>query len=156
MSLLGTQLSLMVHVFFGVLGFTMAVAIFVYVLHTNDKNIATVKKMSIFVPLFTVLSYLTGGWWYVVYYSHERDIIKSGPWVWAHTFFMEVKEHLFFVLLMLSILLPIIIYKNDLIGDKSIRNLVLTVLVLIVLLGFSMDGAGAIISRGVIVGFMGR
>jgi len=156
MSLLGNQLSLMVHVFFGVLGFMMAVAIFVYVLHANDKNIATIKKMSILVPLFTALSYLIGGWWYVVYYYHERDIIKAGPWVWAHTFFMEFKEHIFFVLLMLSILLPIIVYKNDLIGDKSIRNLVLTVLALIVLLGFTMDGAGAIISRGVIVGFMGR
>lgn len=133
-----------------------AIAIFVYVLHANDKNIATIKKMSILVPLFTALSYLVGGWWYVVHYSLERDIIRSGSWFWAHTFFMEVKEHLFFVLLMLSILLPIIVYKNYLIGDKSIRNLVLTVLVLIVLLGFSMDGAGAIISRGVIVGFMGR
>jgi hypothetical protein len=146
----------MAHVFFGVLGFMLAIAIFVYVLHANAKNIAKIKKMSILVPLFTALSYLIGGWWYVVYYSHERDIIRAGPWVWAHSFFMEFKEHMFFVLLMLSILLPIIVNKNDLIGDKSIRNLVLTVLALIVLLGFSMDGAGAIISRGVIVGFMGR
>ena len=156
MSLLGIQLSLMAHVFFGVLGFMLAVAIFVYVLHANDKNIATIKKMSILVPLFTVFSYVIGGWWYVVHYSHEKVVITAGPWVWAHTFFMEVKEHLFFVLLMLSILLPIIVYKNDLIGDKNIRNLVLTILALIVLLGFFMDGAGAVISRGVIVGFMGR
>jgi hypothetical protein len=68
----------------------------------------------------------------------------------------EVKDHLFFILLMLSILLPIIVYKNDLITDKGNRNLVLTILALIVLLGFAMDGAGAIISRGVIVGLMER
>lgn len=146
----------MAHVFFGMLGIMLAVAIFVYVLHVNKKNIATVRKLSILVPLFTIFSYVIGGWWYVVYYPHERNIIRSGSWVWAHTFFMEVKEHLFFMLLMLTILLPIVIYKDDLIMDRSNRNLVLTILALIVLLGFSMEGAGAIISRGVIVGYMGR
>jgi hypothetical protein len=145
----------MAHVLFGVFGFVLAVATFVYVLNINEKNIAAIRKLSILVPLFTILSYVIGGWWYVVYYPHERNIIKSGSWVWAHTFFMEVKEHLFFILLMLTILLPIVIYKNDLIMDKNNRNLVLTILALIVLLGLSMEGAGAIISRGVIVGYMG-
>jgi hypothetical protein len=156
MSFFGIQLSLMAHVFFGVMGFVLAVAIFVYVLNANEKNIARIRKMSLMVPLFMIFSYIVGGWWYVVHYYPERDIIKSGSWVWAHTFFMEFKEHLFFVLLMLSILLPIIVYKNDLITEKGNRNLVLTILALIVLLGFTMDGAGAIISRGVIVGLMGR
>lgn len=156
MSFFGIQLSLMAHVFFGVMGFVLAVAIFVCVLHANERNIARIRIMSFMVPLLIFTSYIVGGWWYVVYYAHERDIIKAGSWVWAHSFFMEFKEHLFFVMLMLSILLPMIVGKNDIITEKGNRNLVLTILLLIVLIGFTMDGAGAIISRGVIVGLMGR
>jgi hypothetical protein len=102
-----------------------------------------------------ILSYVIGGWWYVVYYASERDVIRAGAWKWAHTFFMEFKEHFFFALLFLSILLPIIAYRNDLTVLEN-RRLLLIVVSLVVLIGLVVDGSGAIISRGVIVGYMGR
>jgi hypothetical protein len=155
MSLFGIQVSIMVHVLFGVLGIILAVALFVYVLNANEKNIPKIKNLSLWTALSMVLSYLIGGWWYVVYYAHERDIIRAGPWKWAHTFFMEFKEHFFFSLLFLSILLPIIAYRNDLTVLEN-RRLLLVVVSLVVLIGLVVDGSGAIISRGVIVGYMGR
>ncbi len=155
MTLFGIQASLMVHVLFGVLGILLAVALLVYILNTNEKNVARIRGLSLLTALSMILSYLIGGWWYVVYYAHERDIIKAGAWKWAHTFFMEFKEHFFFVLLFLSILLPIIAYRNDLMVREN-RKFLLLVTALVVIIGLVMDGSGAVISRGVVVGFFGR
>lgn len=155
MSLFGIQVSIMVHVLFGVLGIILAVALLVYVLNMSEKNIPRIRSLSLYTALSIIVSYVIGGWWYVVYYAHERDVIRAGPWKWAHTFFMEFKEHFFFALLFLSILLPIIAYRNDLTVLEN-RRLLLVVVSLVVLIGLVVDGSGAIISRGVIVGYMGR
>ena len=155
MSLFGIQVSVMVHVLFGVLGIILAVALLVYVLNMSEKNIPMIRSLSLWTALSMILSYVIGGWWYVVHYVHERDIIRAGPWKWAHTFFMEWKEHFFFALLFLSILLPIIAYRNDLMVPEN-RRLMVIVTAIIVLIGLAVDGSGAIISRGVIVGYMGR
>jgi uncharacterized membrane protein len=145
----------MVHVLFGVLGIILAVALLVYVLNMSEKNIPRIRSLSLYTALSIIVSYVIGGWWYVVYYAHERDVIRAGAWKWAHTFFMEFKEHFFFVLLFLSILLPIIAYRNDLMVPEN-RRLLVIVTAIIVLIGLAVDGSGAIISRGVIVGYMGR
>jgi uncharacterized membrane protein len=155
MSLFGIQVSIMVHVLFGVLGIILAVALLAYALNANEKNIPRIKSLSLYTALSMILSYLIGGWWYVVYYASERDVIRAGAWKWAHTFFMEFKEHFFFALLFLSILLPIIAYRNDLMVLEN-RRLLVIVVSLVVLIGLVVDGSGAIISRGVIVGYMGR
>ena len=155
MSLFGIQVSIMVHVLFGVLGIILAVALLVYILNVSEKNIPRIKSLSLWTALSMIASYVLGGWWYVVYYVHERDVIRSGAWKWAHTFFMEWKEHVFFALLFLSVLLPVIAYRNDLLVPEN-RKLLLVVTLLIVLIGLAVDGSGAIISRGVIVGYMGR
>jgi len=155
MSPFGIQASVMVHVLFGVLGILLAVALLVYVLNLNEKNIPTIRSLSRWTAVSMILSYVIGGWWYVVYYMPERDIIRAGAWKWAHTFFMEWKEHFFFALLFLSILLPIIAYRNDLMVPEN-RRLLLIVTSLVVIIGLAMDGSGAIISRGLVVGYQGR
>jgi len=155
MSLFEIQSSVLVHVFFGVMGIMLAIALLVYVINVNEKNISRIRKLSLFTALSMAASYVLGGWWYVVYYAHERDIIRAGAWKWTHTFFMEWKEHMFFALLFLSILLPLIAYRNDLMAPEN-RRLMLIITSLVVILGLAMDGAGGIISRGVVVGYMGR
>ena len=155
MSLFGVQVSIMVHVLFGVLGIILAVALLVYTLNISEKNIPKIKSLSLWTALSMITSYVLGGWWYVVYYAHERDVIRSGAWKWAHTFFMEWKEHVFFALLFLSVLLPVIAHRNDLMVPEN-RKLLLLVTWLIVLIGLAVDGSGAVISLGVIVGYMGR
>lgn len=103
-----------------------------------------------------VFAYIVGGYWYVVYYGHDRDIIKAGLWPWAHNYFMEVKEHLFFLMLLLGIYLLIVVYRNVPLVEKGKRSLVLGLCALIVLLGLFMEGAGGIIGKGVTMGLMGR
>jgi hypothetical protein len=147
---------MMVHVAFGVIGIMFAVALFVDVLNVNEGNIERIKKVSLAVAVLIVLAYIIGGYWYVVYYGHDRDIIKAGQWPWAHNYFMEVKEHLFFVMLLLGIYLPIAVYRNAPLMEKEKRCLVLGICALIVVLGFFMEGAGGIIGKGVTMGLMGR
>jgi len=129
---------MMTHVALGVLGIMFAVALFVDVLNVNKGNIERLKKLSLAVAVLIVLAYLIGGYWYVVYYGHDRDIIKAGQWPWAHNFFMEVKEHIFFAMLLLSMYLPIVVYGNVPLTEKPKRSLVLGVSALIVLFGLLM------------------
>jgi len=149
------QGQVLLHVAIGVLGILCAVALFMDTVNVNEGNIERIKKLSIAVAVFTILAYLVGGYWYVVYYGHDRDIIKAGQWPWAHNFFMEVKEHLFFAMLMLSMYLPIAVYRNGPLTDRKKRNLVLGISALIVLFGLFMEGAGGIIGKGVTIG-LGR
>jgi len=146
---------MMSHVMIGVVGILFAVALFVDVLNAKEGNIERIKKLSLAVAALITLSFLIGGYWYVVYYGADRDIIKAGQWPWAHNYFMEVKEHLFFAMLLLSIYLPIAVYGSNPLTDKRNKNLILGICVLIVFIGLFMEGAGGIISRGVTIG-LGR
>ncbi len=147
---------LMSHVVFGMLGVLAGVWIFVEVLNASEKNMRRIKYASIAVAVLIWLAYFLGGYWYVSFYAQDKTIINAGPWPWAHAFFMEAKEHMFFNLLLLSTYLPIIIFRNRILTDKDGRKLVLIVAGLIVLFGLAMEGFGAVISMGVKMGLLVR
>jgi hypothetical protein len=139
---------LMSHVLFGVLGTLVAVALFFDVLNLSQSNIKRVKQLCLVAVVLFVLSYLVGGYWYVVHYAPEKALILAGPWPWAHTYFMEVKEHLFFMIILLALYLPMLIYNKQLLESAGLKVITLTVLGLMVVLGLTMDGFGAIIVMG--------
>jgi hypothetical protein len=139
---------LMTHVLFGVLGTLVVVALFFDVLNLSQANINRVKQLCLATVVLFALSYLVGGYWYVVHYAPEKALIVAGPWPWAHKFFMEVKEHLFFILLVLSFYLPFLIYNDKLLENAGLKKITLTVLGVMLVLGITMDGFGAIIAMG--------
>ncbi|MCX5854850.1 MAG: hypothetical protein NTZ24_09870 [Deltaproteobacteria bacterium] len=150
----------MPHVVFGVFGILFAVWVAVEAVNSSEANQYRLKLASIGTTLFMWLAYLMGGWWYVVYYgtadsSSDKSIILAGPWKWSHSFFMEAKEHIFFMLILLSILLPIVTFRNQVFKDRKIRNLTIVIALTIVVLGLGMEGFGAMISKGVKVSLMG-
>jgi len=154
------ELTTMPHVVFGVFGILFAVWVAVEAANSSEANQYRLKLASIGTTLFLWLSYLIGGWWYVVYYgaavsNSDRSIILAGPWKWSHSFFMEAKEHIFFMLILLSILLPIVTFRNQVFKDKKIRNLTIVIALTIVVLGLAMEGFGAMISKGVKMSLMG-
>jgi hypothetical protein len=154
------ELSTMPHVVFGVFGILFAVWVAVEAANSSETNQHRLKLASIGTTLFLWLSYLIGGWWYVVYYgaavsNSDRSIILAGPWKWSHSFFMEAKEHIFFMLILLSILLPIVTFRNQVFKDKKIRNLTIVIALTIIVLGLGMEGFGAMISKGVKMSLMG-
>ena len=146
---------LMSHVLFGVLGTLIAAALFMDIINLNESNLKRIQAISLVVAGLMILAYLSGGYWYVVNYAADKALIKAGSWPWAHGYFMEVKEHIFFILLFLSLYLPVVTCKKNLLELERFKKLALTVTGLIILLGLIMDGFGAIIAMGVKVGLMG-
>lgn len=138
----------MPHVVFGVWGIITAVWVLVELLNFNEKNLGRLKIASALTTVFNWLAYVIGGWWYVVYYAADKALIKKGPFPQAHDFFMETKEHIFFLLLLLSMFLPVIIYNNKLLESKSIRKLGIVVAIIMVILGLGMEGFGSFITQG--------
>jgi hypothetical protein len=102
------------------------------------------------------LCYVLGGYYYVNYYPASKAVILAGPFPSAHKFFMEVKEHLFFMVLLLATYAPFAVYGERLYSNKGARNLVLAVSALVVILGLIMDGSGAMIIMGEKLGLLRR
>jgi predicted membrane channel-forming protein YqfA (hemolysin III family) len=101
------------------------------------------------------ISFLIGGYWYVVFYPADKAIIVKGPWPFAHEYFMETKEHLVIILLMLATYLPIAA-SNNLAANQEARRLVLWVAGITPLLGLMIEGHGAIIAMGVKVALLAK
>ena len=149
------ELVLMAHVVFGVVCMVSAVWVFAEVLHATEGNQARIRMVSRLAAAAMWLAFLVGGYWYVVFYKADKAIILKGPWPFAHSFFMETKEHLVIILLMLATYLPIAA-ANNLAASRDARRVVLWVAGLMVLMALMMDGDGAIIAMGVKVGLLAK
>ena len=139
---------LFVHPTFGVLAILAAVWVGVEVLNASpDNHERTVLAGWTLAGLFAA-TWFFAGWYYTIYYhGGDQQIIEKGPAPWAHAFFMETKEHLFFIPLVLALFLPFVTRLN-LAANKTARMMVLAVATLIVLDGLAIEGAGAIINWG--------
>jgi hypothetical protein len=147
------ELVLMAHVLFGVGCLLTTVWVFVDVLHVSPGNQGRIRKLSCLAAVFMWLAFLVAGYWYVFSYPADKAIILKGPWPFAHNFFMETKEHLVILLLMLVTYLPIAAAGN-LTAGKEARRLVLCVAGMVVLLALMMEGDGAMIAMGVKMGLL--
>ena len=144
---------LLIHPALGGLAMLSALWVFVDTLNVSEASLSRIKNISILCAVLMWLTYIIGGYWYVVYYAPDKVIIKAGPWPFAHGFFMETKEHVFLMLLLLATYLPIAASGN-LVASKAARKVVLWLAGLIVPISLSMEGSGAIISIGVKIGLL--
>lgn len=149
------EILLMVHVLFGAGCILAAVWVFVEALNASEANQARTRLMSRCVATAMWLAFVAGGFWYVTRYATDKEIILKGPWPFAHNSFMETKEHLVILLLLLASYLPIAAAHN-LATNRDARKLVLCVAALVVLLGLTIEGEGAVIAMGVKVGLLAR
>ncbi|MFZ3206811.1 MAG: hypothetical protein WA161_23465 [Pseudomonas sp.] len=149
------ELILLLHPTFGALAILASLWVFAETLTNTEASQWRIRVVSLAAALFMWLSYLLGGYWYVRYYGADKALINAGPWPFAHSFFMETKEHLFLSLLLLATYLPIAAFGLTA-GRSQVRVLVLWVAAWIVLLGLSMEGAGAFVSMGVKVALLGK
>jgi hypothetical protein len=144
---------LLIHPALGGLATLAALWVFVDTLNAKESSRERVKRISILCAVLIWLTYIVGGYWYVVHYGPEKAIIKAGPWPFAHGIFMEVKEHVFLMLLLLATYLPIAASGN-ITANKGARKVVLWVSGLIIPVALSMEGSGAIISVAVKIGLL--
>ncbi|MGO8766405.1 MAG: hypothetical protein ACLQSR_14865 [Limisphaerales bacterium] len=147
------EIILMFHVLAGVGCIVAAIWVFVDTLNVGETNLARIRCVSALAAIFMWIAFFIGGYWYVVLYPSEKAIILKGPWPFAHNYFMETKEHLVLILLMLATYLPVVA-ANNLAANKDARRLVLWVAALVAVLGLMIEGQGAIISMGVKVALL--
>ena len=147
-----SDIILFAHPTFGVLAIIAAVWVFVETLNASPENAARTWIAALAVTGCIVAAWVLGGFWYVNYYYADKAVILKGPWPWAHNLFMETKEHLFFIPLILALYLPFAV-RNKLSVSAGARNMVLAVTALIVLNSLAIEGAGAIINYGVKVAY---
>lgn len=147
------ELILMLHPTFGVLAMIASVWVFVEVLNAGYANHSRIRLGSVLAAVLVWMTYIVGGYWYVVFYYADKAIIQAGPWPFAHSFFMETKEHLFLMLLLLATYLPIAAY-GDVVKNPSVRKVVLWTCALLVPMSLAMEGSGAFISMGVKVALL--
>ncbi len=149
------QIYLLLHPTFGVLGIIAAVWVFVATLNVTHENVGRIRLAAKTSAVMIWLAYIVAGYFYVVYYGGDKAIIKAGPWPWAHNFFMENKEHMFFMVLVLATFLPIAA-SGPLDTNRGVRKVVMWSAAFVVLIGLAMEGAGAIIGMGVKVALLAQ
>ncbi|MFZ0211726.1 MAG: hypothetical protein WBE20_14025 [Candidatus Acidiferrales bacterium] len=147
MNVTSSDVILLAHATFGVLGTLSAVWVFVETLNAREENAARTREAALIAAACMFVAWILGGYWYIHFYPTDKAIILKGPWPFAHNLFMETKEHLFFLVLILSFYLPIISWSK-LHVNSSARKMVLCVSMLIVLSGLTMEGFGAIVNHG--------
>jgi hypothetical protein len=139
---------LFLHPTFGVLAILAAVWLGVEALNASPANQQRIVLASWTVAGLFAVTWFFAGWYYTIYYGHgDQQIIQKGPVAWAHDFFMETKEHLFFIPLILAFYLPLVARLN-ISTNKTARAMVFALTTLVVLNGLAIEGAGAIINWG--------
>jgi hypothetical protein len=142
------QWILMSHVLFGVACIVAAVWLFVDVLNAHEGNLRRIRVVSWTAAAVMWIAFIIAGYWYVVHYKADKEVILKGPWPWAHNMFMETKEHLVILLLLLVTYLPIAA-SNNLATNPAARRVMLWVTALVAILALVADGEGGIIASGV-------
>ena len=149
------EVILMAHVFFGVLCLLASVWVFVDTLNASATNLTRIRKLCLGIAIAMWLAYLAAGYWYVVFYSADKAIILKGPWPFAHNFFMETKEHIVIMILLLATYLPMVA-ANDLAKNRDAQRLMLWSSAMLAALTFAAEGMGATIAMGVKVGLLAK
>lgn len=144
---MGVEVLLMIHAGLGLLVLLAGLWVFVEALNVNQSNLARIRGVSLFAAACMWLTLLVAGYWYVIYYAADKALILKGPWPFAHEFYMETKEHVVLMLVLLATFLPIAA-RDDLAGNRGARNVFLCVAGLIVLIAIVVEGSGGIISMG--------
>ena len=148
MNITSSDIILLAHATFGVLGCLAALWVFIEALNARPEGAGRIRTVALLGAIAMGAAWLLGGYWYVHFYPAEKAIILKGPWPFAHNIFMETKEHLFFITGILSFYLAIAV-RDNIYSSAAARKMVMSVAMLIVLTGLAVEGAGAIIDHGV-------
>lgn len=148
----GTKSLVLLHSIFGGLTVLALVWILIEMSYPTDKALARARIAS-YVAAFLVTAgcWIAGGYNYLkAYGSQVKPVILAGPQPWVHEIVMEMKEHVFIFLPIISFALPITMSTLDrdafLVDNKSRRALMMIacLALFMVLLMFLM---GAVISN---------
>lgn len=153
MNISNSDIILLAHAAFGIMGSMAALWVLVETLNARPENARRIRIAALVAAVSIAGAWICGGYFYIHYYPPEKALILKGPWPFAHNIFMETKEHLFFITGILAFLLPITT-REKLDSNSAARKLVLSVAGMILITGLMVEGAGAVIDHGVKVALL--
>lgn len=139
------------HVLFGLLGVIYSYRVFFGLLR-EGANYRSLLRKSLWAVVSLVLSWFIGGYYYATYYGKAvRDVIKAGPYPWAHTVFMETKEHIFLIMPFIAVVVTVVLWAQGANLDKNprLRKELALIAGVNAVLGIIVTLAGALISGAV-------
>ena len=148
-----SNMFVLLHAMTGMLFILACVWVCLETINCTENNLGRIRTACLTAALLMWITLVVGGYWYVFSYAPDKALILKGPWPFAHSFFMETKEHVLLMLVPLATFLPIIA-TNDLLHAAAARRLLVWVAGMSVVIGLAMEGAGAIISMGVKLALM--
>lgn len=144
-------ITLIVHVVAGLIGFMASYAILMS-LFRRESSLRTLRISSLTAFLSYLVSWFAGGYYYVVRYGSEvKPIIKAGDYSWAHSFFMETKEHVFLFLPILTFVLVLVFFLSGekVVSKSGLKRAVTYLAALVAILALFITVSGILVSGGV-------
>jgi len=137
-----------IHVTIGVIGIIASYATLIW-LFKREIPVRLLKISSITAFVAYITAWITGGYYYVMYYgSSVKPIIKEGPTPWVHLVVMEVKEHIFLFLPILAFVILLVVWLKGqtLQANRPLRDALALVALITLLIAVSMALGGIVIS----------
>lgn len=147
------QFNLIGHIFLGLIGIIFFYAVLMLLFKPIDeKRLKFLKLYSLLGFISFLLSWITGGYYYLYYYGDKvKPIIKAGSYPWAHTIIMETKEHIFLFLPFVALVIAVMFYLlgSNLEQNQKIKNSVIALSIITIVIGTLISLMGIIISGAV-------
>lgn len=140
-----------IHAALGELGILAFLWVFVEMLNPTTNRVQRASLAATIGAILLLASWAAGGYYYVVHYGPAvKPVIKEGPTPWAHSIFMETKEHVFLLLPFVALLTAVLLrkVKENPAQSKDLRTAILLLTALIIIIGLSMAAMGYVISTG--------
>lgn len=117
----------------------------------KEPPLSFLKTVSLTALLSIVLSWISGGYYYVVYYGEAvKPVIVAGAYPWAHALVTETKEHVFLVMPFAALALAALIWIHNgrLLENPRVKSGAVLLSAMLTVLGTFITLAGVIMSGG--------
>ncbi len=144
-------LSLILHIFLGVAAVICSYAVWMYLVRPK-LHLHTLGRWSFWAFVLTVISWITGGYYYVTYYGKTvKPVILAGKYAWVHTIMTESKEHFFLLLPFLTLVLYLVIrfFPTEITEQPRVRSAIIWLAGIASVIGFAVTLFGVVISGAV-------
>lgn len=138
------------HAFSGYIVILAFLWVFIELFVAGERaNITRLQGAAVVGTVFLVIVWLVGGYLYRELYGPVKELIKAGPFPWAHEIIMEWKEHAFLFLPFVGFSIATILSKvgDRVVKESGLRRLVLILVLLLVILLALMAVTGIIIAK---------
>lgn len=143
--------ALIAHVLLGILGVVASYATLLGLLKSKPE-LSSLRHTSIVATICYFASWLSGGYYYALYYGGKvKPIILAGSYPWAHKFFIEVKEHIFMFLPFVAFATAMILLATDEGGmlDQKLRKSLIFLMGVATIIGLFITLSGVVVSGAV-------